>query len=385
MENVNIPDYMKEDVIDEMIGSGIGLDVLTQGPLFAQITEEKLQRAFREKGISPDKMWILESYYGSEEAAKYAVLNKSSFELKNAIRTQSNKEQDALYDMGGVVNHNKKSEYDPGASENNEMWKAHSYGYGMLSDFEKTMMDKGLFGNDYNVLKAYYGTEAAAINAINNESKETLDKILREENPFYWESSNGKLIQNQSILGDVGYGTSGTGAGNACGAIGAYNVCVELGIDVPFKEVYDTLSQEGTLNGGEWGTNPFKVKKFLEERPEVKDAVFLKDENEIGAHDSYILVYWGYDRRKTLSDIKWSGIEAHYQQFNEDSNGNLVLTNPDTIIDSTLGTIVSDDFHRDSSTNSGYNESLIYDINDYVNSEVDWLKGYEIIGIDLND
>ncbi len=143
MENVNIPDYMKEDVIDEMIGSGIGLDVLTQGPLFAQITEEKLQRAFREKGISPDKMWILESYYGSEEAAKYAVLNKSSFELKNAIRTQSNKEQDALYDMGGELSDEDQQMVDTIASK----WRDTStknlgkYQYATDSEFLQSMYE----------------------------------------------------------------------------------------------------------------------------------------------------------------------------------------------------------------------------------------------------
>ncbi len=74
-------------------------DVLKKTPVYKTYKD-----IMREKGIPQDKMWLLEAYYGSEAAAKEAIKNKPASELRDAMKAQSNKEQDALYYRGGAGN-----------------------------------------------------------------------------------------------------------------------------------------------------------------------------------------------------------------------------------------------------------------------------------------
>ncbi len=83
VESSNMPEDAKADAAKSMIDAGtvIGNWEVT-------------------RYISPKDMELFKAYYGSEAAAREAIKGMTDSELKNVLRAQSNKEQDALYDMG---------------------------------------------------------------------------------------------------------------------------------------------------------------------------------------------------------------------------------------------------------------------------------------------
>ncbi len=195
-------------------------------------------------------------------------------------------------------------------------------------------------------------------------AKDYREEYLNREEKLNSLTEGGIKINNQHDLGNIPYGALGTASGNSCGFVGAYNVCVDLGIDVDIKEVYDYFSENGTMLGGVAGTNPITVVDFLNERPEVKDVTIYTDEKNMGEHDSYILLYGGVFSEPSPI-IKEKGFEVHYQQFNKDEKGNIILSNTDEIIKpNSLG---------------------INNIDSYLNNRLNVLDGYMIIGIDKDE
>ena len=130
-----------------------------------------------------------------------------------------------------------------------------------------------------------------------------------------------------------------------------------MGIDVDFKDVYNYFSKNGTLAEGRLGTNPVKVVKFLNDSPEVKDVTIYTDENDLGKHDSYILVYGGAFSEKSPI-IDKSGHEFHYQQFNKDDQGINIMSNS--------------------------NENIAC-FEEYLDNRLNVINGYIIIGIDKDE
>jgi hypothetical protein len=124
-------------------------------------------------------------------------------------------------------------------------------------------------------------------------------------------------IQDQVQLGDIPYGTKGTGAGNACGPIMVKNVYESIDKPTEFKDIYNALSENATLMGGKLGTNPMEVKKILEAPKEVDNVKMYLNPKELPEHDRYGLLYVGADIDFEKGKFEPEG-HYHYMEANED-------------------------------------------------------------------
>lgn len=134
-----------------------------------------------------------------------------------------------------------------------------------------------------------------------------------------------KFVNNQPSLNpEVGsYGPWGSVAGNACGAIAMTNVCLMDGmkdIDLDFIIKKNLSKWDGVVLGGALGTNPFAVKKVLEELGfKVKYLGSFRNTAQVKKYKYFIVLY---------SWVVGMQIGAHYQAGRVLPDGWLELYNP---------------------------------------------------------